>query len=356
MKNWKPIWLTRIAVLAVGLSFVAACEDDPLSPDAVDPEQTAQLMDDVVNDFFEGNDAVQNLEVFGDAITAALGGGFPTAGLFGAFDTSGPFAGVYRVQAAVAGLDEQPARLPVAVLGTTFVWDTQLSEYVPDLQRTDAPDNGVRFVLYAVNPILQLPIDPLEEIGFIDIIDTSSLPTIAIAMHAVVGTDTLISNTVSGTFGETSASITAAGFLSDGVDRLNFTMSITATGTDAVISFGISHGGFTIGFTLTGDLDAEAGTIVVTFADSDGNTIILTLIDDGLGNFGTGSGVTFNGSDVAIISGSFDNPTITNAEGDPLTLAELEALAGLLEATFDVFEFFMGMFEFTFILILLGVI
>ena len=179
--------------------------------------------------------------------------------------------------------------------------------------------------------------------------------TINISMIAVIGTDTLISNAVSGTFSQTSAVITSDGFLSDGTSQLDFGMNIVATETSATISFSISHSGLTIGFVLDGG-DTGGGSAVVTFTDSDGNTIVITFEADDNDNIAAGSGITFNGTQVAVISGTLDDATITNAEGDPLTAAEITALLGLFDAMIDVFDFFMGMFEFTFVLILLGAI
>ena len=55
-----------------------------------------------------------------------------------------------RINASVAGI-------PSAVLGTTFVWDLDSGTYVAS-DLSGAPAQGVRFILYAINPVTGLPV------------------------------------------------------------------------------------------------------------------------------------------------------------------------------------------------------
>src|SRR5438874_1300229 len=57
---------------------------------------------------------------------------------------------------------------PPGVIGKTFVWDATLGSYRPS-NRRGAPPNGVRLVLYAIDPRTQLPSSPLTEIGYADL-------------------------------------------------------------------------------------------------------------------------------------------------------------------------------------------
>ena len=60
----KPFWFTQVAVLALALSVVTACsDDDGAGPDAVDPVETATVVDATVDQFFEDNNAIQSLDV-----------------------------------------------------------------------------------------------------------------------------------------------------------------------------------------------------------------------------------------------------------------------------------------------------
>ncbi|NIN71611.1 MAG: hypothetical protein GTO46_06705 [Gemmatimonadetes bacterium] len=72
-------WFTRAAVVALLLSFIAACGDDATGPQfQLTPESTADIMEQLVADFFESNDAAISFEGLAASILAALGGG-PTA-------------------------------------------------------------------------------------------------------------------------------------------------------------------------------------------------------------------------------------------------------------------------------------
>ena len=59
------------------------------------------------------------------------------------------------------------ADIPPEYLGVTFVWTSRPTATSPG--RPGAPDNGVRFVLYAVNPITGRPVEPLVRDGYADI-------------------------------------------------------------------------------------------------------------------------------------------------------------------------------------------
>ncbi len=250
-------------------------------------------------------------------------------------------------------IDGEQLNIPSGALGVTFIYDP-VEGYIPS-QRTGAPANGVRFILYAVDPILEEPVTPLNEIGWLDIIDTSNFATgtIDISLEAVVNDVTLVDVTSTGVLTQTSLSLDFDGTLSDGQNNLNFTIDalFSETGTFE-LTFGMTAGdvGVTVAFSGT---EAGGGSVTTTFTDA-GNTIVVSLSVDASDNILSGSGVSFNGSTVAIISGSLDNPTVTNAEGDPLTDEELAALEDLLLAMVDVIEFGFGVFEFALFLIFIG--
>ena len=77
MKTAKPFWLTRVAVVGLVLSFLAACEDTTEPDFQLDPEGTEAAMEGVVADFFENNEAATSLMYLGESISQALGGGGP---------------------------------------------------------------------------------------------------------------------------------------------------------------------------------------------------------------------------------------------------------------------------------------
>lgn len=364
MKTRKPFWLSRIAAFALVLAVVAACDDSTgPAPTPLTPESAAETMNDVVGTFFVGNEAVTSLMYYGDFIGAALGGGVPLAPV----EASAVAAGTWQrhLLRSVEPLTDVPANLPTEVLGITFVWDEQLGEYVAS-ERTGAPTTGVRFILYAVNPVTGVPATPLNEIGYVDIIDDSDFPpTLDVSMAAVVDGDTLISVNATGLWGETSATLSMTGYFSDGQDQLDFSMTATESYNPTTqtgmytIGFTLTLGTFSASHTLTW-VEAETSTITLEVELSDGSNDLLFLLDLELspGGFAilAGSGIYFNDELVAIISGTFDEETatitITNAEGDPLTAAEIDALGEVFEIIEELSSFFEGLLEFTVDLVL----
>ena len=62
---------------------------------------------------------------------------------------------------------------------------------------TGAPANGVRFVLYAVDPVMLRPVEPVVEVGYADIIDQSTASTTDIRVKVVAGERRSTSTTTS---------------------------------------------------------------------------------------------------------------------------------------------------------------
>ncbi len=275
----------------------------------------------------------------------------------------GALASVNEWQAWRASSSSTPERIPVGALGKTFRWNELANPpgYEIDPDGTGAPANGVRFILYAVDPILEQPISPLTEIGYLDIIDTSSFPIINISMTAHVnekGKGDLLEVDVLGSFGQTSFTLTTDGFVSNGLQQLTFGIDVSGTTESVNFSFDLSFATFSARLAFEGVIvndELGSGSMVVTLTDtSNRGTAVFTLNVDSQGVIGQNSGVTLNGGLVAIISGTIDNPLITNAQGNPLTSAELQALGELFEGIGDIFEMFMEIFIVSLFLIALG--
>jgi hypothetical protein len=359
VKRQLPLWLTRAGVFALALSVFVACEDDTTGTDGdLDPVTAADAVDNVVGNFISDNEAVQSVGVFSDAISFALGNANVTT--FDLIPTTGwssipNLSRVIQNRAATLGTGEELASIPVGALGKTFVYNPDTGQYEIDPERLDADPNGVRFILYAVDPILGQPILPLQEIGYVEIIDTSSFPTINISVEAVISGVTLMDIDATGTFTQTAVTLNFDGTLSDGSNTLGFDFDVTGTETAFTMDFTFTSGGITVNVNFSGN-DMDAGTI--GFSITDGvNTISFTLIIDEFGDIGAESGVFWNGDPVAIISGNIDGQvTITNADGDPLTLEQLQALEDLFETMAEVMELASGIMEFSLFLLLLGVL
>jgi hypothetical protein len=132
--------------------------------------------------------------------------------------------------ASTAGL------FPPAVVGKTFEWNLTTAAYEPTA-RTGAPSNGVRFILYAVDPLSHLPVDPLVEVGYVDLNDegTANLAKVHVTVAGVGGTPVYVDYTVSlGATSGTSARLATAGYITNGAgspDTLRFTGAISVAGS-----------------------------------------------------------------------------------------------------------------------------
>jgi len=227
------------------------------------------------------------------------------------------------------------AALPPGVAGTTYGYSG--GTYVPT-DRTGAPATGVRFLLYAVDPVTFTPVEPLQETGYVDITDLSGSSTQAARVQVVSGTTTYIDYTV--TANSTTGTITVIGFVTDGTIQANLNLRTTVTSGGAltlVYSLGIPQRDVSINLTLTASgLTPETAAIGLNLSMSGPNgSVSLT------GQFtATGGTLTVRtgGRDFATITltGAAD-PVITGADGLPITAEDIAALQRIFELTADAF-------------------
>src|SRR5256886_10122792 len=126
---------------------------------------------------------------------------------------------------------------PGVVWGTTYTWNATTFQYEANDPAVvpGAPSNGVRFVLYA----LDLAGQPIatQPIGRADFMDESSGNTQTLHV-LVVGTTTdppvtYLDYAVSVTLGANTANVAVVGFITDGIERLDFNAAIGETSGSA---------------------------------------------------------------------------------------------------------------------------
>ncbi|MFL5493419.1 MAG: hypothetical protein ACJ8DC_03440, partial [Gemmatimonadales bacterium] len=133
--------------------------------------------------------AATSYAALGADMSLALGGSAavvssPALALSGASGRERYARTVTRMLPSASRIQASVAALPSSVLGKTYVWDTTTGVYVQS-DLSGAPSNGVRFVLYAINPVTLRPVDPLSEVGYVDVIDESGSSTIAVRVLVV---------------------------------------------------------------------------------------------------------------------------------------------------------------------------
>jgi hypothetical protein len=249
-----------------------------------------------------------------------------------------PTAGMRPVSGRAAILDEH--------LGVTFVRNAETLEYEAS-DRTGAPSNGVRFIVYTVNPISGQPVTPLQEVGYADVEVTESTNSASVRIELVSGNVTYLDYAVAATGSQTAVAVNVAGFVSNGEDRVNFDLDIHVNSDSSVLSFDYvlsvpTRGNFRMA--LEEELNLEAATVVSSL-ELRGPHGTVTITGNWAENAGTYN-VGVNGEAFATISvAQGSEPVITGADGEPLTEEELHALQEIYLSFLGGFDFFEDLLD-----------
>lgn len=234
------------------------------------------------------------------------------------------------------------AVIPDEYLGDTYEYDEATERYVLS-ERTGAPANGVRFLVYTVNPITGDPVSPLEEVGYADILDESTETADALRLVLVSEGTTYLDYGITASVGETQSRATIDGFVTNGTTQVNFDLDNVVSSTEG--------GSISLDYELDVPSRDIALDYLVNLAEL-GNTATVDLSLSGpngsVGIQGTvtaGDGVMVartNGSDFAhmeYVDG--DLVEVTKPDGSALTEQEQGALVAiwlLVLKGFDIFE------------------
>ncbi len=245
-------------------------------------------------------------------------------------------------QASNGSFSGSMAQITSDVAGKTFEYVD--GSYVPtDLP--GAPSDGVRFLIYAVNPITFEPVSPLQEVGYVEITDLSGSSTQAARVVVVSGETTYLDYTVSASAVVSSAQVVVSGFVTDGTTRANINLRSTfneSTGLSLIYTVDVPQRDVSIDLTMTVDgLDQETGGFEIELSMTGPNGTVSMS-----GQFSqTGGTVTVrtNGELFATIVSSGTGPAITGADGQPLSPEDAEALQNIFSLTGEAFVAFDAM-------------
>ncbi len=249
-----------------------------------------------------------------------------------------PTTGMRPVGSRAAILEEH--------LGKTFVRNPETLEYeVSD--RTGAPSNGVRFIVYTVNPISGQPVTPLQEVGYADVEVTQTATSASIRIELVSGNVTYLDYTVAATASQTAATINVSGFVSNGEDRVNFDLDIHIDSDDSILTFDYAlavptRGNFRMDLEEQWNLETDAVTSSLELRGPHGTVEITGNWADNAGSYN----VEVNGDPFATITVSGGSePVITGADGQPLSEEELHALQEIYLVFLGGFDFFEDLLD-----------
>jgi hypothetical protein len=235
-----------------------------------------------------------------------------------------------------------------SVLGKTFVYDPAPKRYVVAPERSGAPANGVRFVLYAKLP--NGDPDVAREIGHADLTDERrSAPSVAgVRLVAVTEGITRLDYSVQITVPGKAPRFIVAGFIADANDRLEFAV----TASEAIVGGGLATVEATI-VAVGHDFEVNASVTGKPGEDHGDGEVELTVesshdridVDAATVNGRLDATFTVNGVLFARARGNPRSPEITGADGRSLTEREMHVLAHIVEMSEDVFEFVCDVVE-----------
>ncbi|HUG00278.1 MAG TPA: hypothetical protein VML95_00300 [Longimicrobiales bacterium] len=356
-----------LATLLLSGMMVGCESDDGMGPlDDFDEEATAADVDAVLNAV--DDDITVTLLLAGEGLATAAGATAAMPAVASLRPGSGGIAsfgdlGAAKVELAAARLlpalytSASPAAEPIFpsnLLGKTFVWGG--SGYVVDDTITGAPIDGVRFVVYAISPITRQPVEPLVEVGYLDLTDESSPASSRLGLLLIDTTgETEVARVdyfidVSFIVTETAAAATlfASGFVSDGMETLNFVLDQTlefeesGTGSFTVdYDFIVASSGVSLAFDATTSFDAEteetSGLVATMTLSGGGDVVALSVTESATGTLD--GEITFNGVVAILVSGPAVAPAFTRPDGGELTAAEVQALVAIVDAVTEVLLF-----------------
>ena len=244
-----------------------------------------------------------------------------------------------------AGVDPDAApRIPDDVRGTTFVFDPDQGRYVADADRSGAPDNGIRFIIYAVNPVTREPIVD-QEIGHADLTDLEDETENGFTLRFEVVSDrvTYLDYTVSIDGTDTSGSLSVNGFVSNGNEKIDFEVDVRGTDdgdrTTQDVTFQIDAADhLSASATVHGSNSAADAMGEVNLTVEVDDTEIMLEVDGSPDRID--ATITLNGKTFATVSGNPRNPDIRSADGRPLRPDERQALHQMLQLVDNVFRMF----------------
>lgn len=331
------VWIMTAGLLS-GCEFVVGP-----APGEFDPARTAEQVSDVVEPLLNGENAFRAVDAAALALVQFSGGSADAvvslrpdrfrlagAGLSPGLLTEIPTPPISRVE------------LPFTILGQTLVWDPDEDRYVVDPSRNDAPATGVRVVYYAMRPLSGVPVEPVSELGFIDLTDEDTAGEERLGIRVVDTSgdaDIDLLDYYVGFDGDAeveqgAATITAVGSLSDGTETVAFDLlqdvrwdeNADREELEVVYRFDGDDASIVVAMDAEGGFGAPAFDVVSMTADILDGTDRVELDVDVAADRSVLGEILLNGAPVMEIGGIDGAPTFTRLDGTELTQAETQAL------------------------------
>jgi len=233
--------------------------------------------------------------------------------------------------------------IPSSYWGHVFVWDAGSGQYV-DGSATGGPAAGVRFTLYALDPLTGQPASPLNPVGYADLTDESTNAQYRLHVLVADATTTYADYVVSVTTTSTSFLAQATGFVTDGTHRLDFSNAASVTASQVGLDYNLALNQPAVSARLVATLAIGSSTSVLTTTFSVTRGSETVALSGRLTATQTPSGftasanfvITVNDGQFATITGTAQSEASSSftyvGPGRALTQAERDALDRLFEA------------------------
>jgi hypothetical protein len=294
MRISKTLHVTACA----GVILAAACNSDATGPATLSNPQATIAAVAALDSVFQSN----ALASFG-ALSGSIGSTAATAALSRAGTivqatlprpttpgVAAEAAAVRRLSGLRAlNLSPTSPQGPVindTLYGSIYTYDTTFHAYVRSAL-PGGPTNGVRFILYAINPLTGALASPLTPIGQTDLLDESV--GASAQLHVIVtgngGTPTYLDYTAALTFSQTSLVTTLSGSLTNAL----------AGGANKTLSFSV-HANFTITtISVTGTYTLNNPAVTITLNASDRQVVTTDSVTLSFGFTRQGEAISFSG-------------------------------------------------------------
>lgn len=335
---------TRPLLLLSAALLLSACSGDTTGTELdYDAAETVAQLEEVVVPLLQARNAFFGLAAAGQAL--------------GEFSAAEPAQELLRFR---PGLDPRAAAafgradralwsaqvaFPTEIVGRTLAWDLAHNRYVVDESRTGAPQEGVRIVHYTMSQT-GLPLLPLQEIGFIDLVDQDVTGEERLGIRVVITTgaqheallDYVVGLIGSPASSEGSLLFTAVGTLAAEAGSVDFDLAQGFTWNEAENAETLTldyryeaAAGAAVGLRMdaTKGFEAETWNAVELLVEITGGGDLVEL-DASIAADGSLSGeIRENGIGVVDIAGADGRATFTRAGGGTLTEQDRSTLTNL---------------------------
>ncbi len=341
----------QLAVLAVAFA-VAACSDTlSVGEDAFDADLTSQDLA-AVDSMFE-TEVFKSFKALGGQFTLASPPAMASAELLRAATHPSEPGNAARIEAAARQI-----QLAMAASAAVELIPQQyrglVLEYVPGAgyvvdETQTGPPNGVRFLLYAVNPVTDEIAEPLNEIGYVDLLDESTDQTAAVRLVVVSGEVTYVNYVVSADGPPTAPSFSIAGFVTEGDVTVDFDLTVAAqsniggTTVDIDYAIDVEDRGFHVVLALSMALNDASSSMSIDLSLSHGQNTV-RIAGETTNEMGTLQ-VFGNGQLFATITFTETSLTVVNANGEPLSDREEQTLREIMDFVEEVFDVWEDLFN-----------